>query len=119
MSLSLDVKPELQDRVREEARRLSLDPDVLLSEAIQTGLARLALDRAPEADVPAVPSPAHVERGEAQRERAQKNARLIARLHSFEEGDAEQQRRDLAILQAGLEEARPGQRRLFSEGVNP
>lgn len=54
-----------------------------------------------------------------QKERARKNARLIALLDSFEEGDADQQRQDLKALQEGLEEARPGQRRLFGEGVNP
>ena len=46
----------------------------------------------------------------------ERNARLIALLNSFEEGDAEQQRQDLAALQNGIEEARPGQRRVFGEG---
>ena len=48
-----------------------------------------------------------------------RNARLIALLDAFEQGDAEQQRQDFAALQAGVEEARPGQRRVFSEGFNP
>ena len=56
---------------------------------------------------------------EAQKERAERNAHLIARLRSFSDGDPEQQKQDLAALQAGLEEARPGQRRLFGEGFNP
>ncbi len=51
--------------------------------------------------------------------RAKKNAGLVALLRSFSEGDAEQQKSDLAALQTGLEEARPGQRKLFSEGFNP
>ncbi len=54
-----------------------------------------------------------------QKERAQRNKQVIALLHSFEEEDSEQQQKDLAALQVGLEEARPGQRRLFSEGINP
>ncbi len=54
-----------------------------------------------------------------QKERAQRNKQVIALLHSFEEEGPEQQQKDLAALQAGLEEARPGQRRLFGEGVNP
>lgn len=48
-----------------------------------------------------------------------RNARIIALLDTFDEGDAQQQREELEELQAGLEAARPGQRRLFSEGINP
>jgi hypothetical protein len=48
-----------------------------------------------------------------------RNRRLMALLDSFETGDAEQQRRDLAEFQAGIDAARPGQRRLFGEGTNP
>ena len=118
MGLSLDVKPELQDRVREEAQRLNLDPAVLLSEAIIKGLSGLVSGTLPSA-ASAVASPGQTERTRTQEERTRKNARLIALLDSFEEGDAEQQRRDLEALQEGLEEARPGQRRLFGEGVNP
>ena len=59
------------------------------------------------------------EQSASQKERVQRNTQLIALLHSFEEGDPDQQHQDLEALQAGLEEARPGQRRLFSEGVNP
>ncbi len=102
MSVSLDVKPELQDLVREEAQRLDIDPLVLLSEAVKVGLASLS-NRSTE----------------TQQDRTERNARLVARLRSFAEGDPEQQQRDLVALQAGLEEARSGQRRLFGEGVNP
>ena len=55
----------------------------------------------------------------SQKERAQRNTHLIALLHSFESENPEQQQQDLAALQVGLEEARPGQRRLFGEGINP
>lgn len=48
-----------------------------------------------------------------------RNAHLIALLDSFDTGDADQQRRDLAEFQAGLDAARPGQRSIFSEGINP
>lgn len=77
--------------------------------------------------VPAVPEPAvseptalepEVEKAEAQKQRVRRNLRLIARLDSFEAGDLQRQKQDLKALQAGLEEARPGQRRLFGEGVN-
>ncbi len=49
----------------------------------------------------------------------ERNARLIALLDTFDDGDPEQQRQDFDALQAGLDDARPGQRRLFGEGVNP
>ncbi len=49
----------------------------------------------------------------------ERNARLIALLDSFEQGDVDQQRQDFAALQAGVEEARPGQRQVFGEGFNP
>lgn len=48
-----------------------------------------------------------------------RNARLIALLDSFDDSDPEQQRRDFDALQAGLDSARPRQRRIFGEGVNP
>lgn len=48
-----------------------------------------------------------------------RNARLIALLDTFDDGDPEQQRQDFDALQAGLDDARPGQRRLFGPGVNP
>jgi|GEM_PF-3539793 len=38
-----------------------------------------------------------------------RNARLIALLDSFDDGDPEQQRRDFAALQAGLEASCHGQ----------
>ena len=49
----------------------------------------------------------------------ERNARLIALLDSFDDGDAETQRQEFTALQTGLDAARPGQRRLFGEGVNP
>jgi len=71
--------------------------------------------------------PAALPEPEAEKSRAEKsvaarqakNARLIALLDSFAEGDPEQQRRELAELEAGIEESRPGQRRVFGEGFNP
>ncbi len=42
-----------------------------------------------------------------------------ALLDSFEEGDEEDQRETLALLQRALEEDRPGQRRVFGSGFNP
>ena len=48
-----------------------------------------------------------------------RNARILALLDTFDEGDPQQQREELEELQAGLEAARPGQRRLFDEGINP
>lgn len=59
------------------------------------------------------------EKAEARKQRARRNMRLLARLDSFETGDPQRQKQELEALQAGLEEARPGQRRLFREGVNP
>ena len=50
---------------------------------------------------------------------SERSARLIALLDTFDEGDPEQQRQDFDALQAGLDDARPGQRRLFGPGVNP
>ncbi len=47
------------------------------------------------------------------------NARLIALLDSFDTGDTDQQRHDLAEFEAGLDAARPGQRSIFGEGINP
>lgn len=70
------------------------------------------------AAVPAILRP-EAEKAEAQKQRVRRNMRLIARLDSFEAGDSQRQKQDLEVLQAGMEEARPGQRRLFSEGVNP
>ena len=49
----------------------------------------------------------------------ERNARLITLLDSFDDGDPEQQHRDFDALQAGLDAARPGQRRLFGDGINP
>ncbi len=50
---------------------------------------------------------------------SERNAHLIALLDSFDDSDPEQQRWDFDALQAGLDDARPGQRRLFGDGVNP
>ena len=50
---------------------------------------------------------------------SERNARLIALLDTFDQGDAEEQRQEFEALQAGVEAARPGQRRVFGEGFNP
>ena len=50
---------------------------------------------------------------------AERTARLIAVLDSFDTGDLEQQRQEFAELQIGLDAARPGQRSIFGEGFNP
>ncbi len=52
-------------------------------------------------------------------EQQKRNARLIALLNTFDAGDPEQQQHDLAVLQAGIEAARPGQRQVFGDGFNP
>jgi len=44
---------------------------------------------------------------------------LIALLSTFEAGDPDQQRQELAALQAGIEAARPEQRQVFGDGFNP
>ncbi len=51
-------------------------------------------------------------------DRQLRNARILALLDTFDEGDPRQQREELEELQAGLEAARSGQRCLFSEGFN-
>ena len=48
----------------------------------------------------------------------ERNVRLIALLDSFDDSDPEQQHQDFADLQAGLDNARPGQRRLMNS-TNP
>jgi len=48
-----------------------------------------------------------------------RNARLIALLNSFDAGDAEQQQRELAEFEAGIDAARAGQRSIFGGGFNP
>ena len=68
--------------------------------------------------IPAILEP-EAERAKAQKQRARRNMRLVARLNSFETGDSQRQKQDLEALQEGLEEARHGQRRLFGEGINP
>ena len=50
---------------------------------------------------------------------SERNARLIALLDSFDDGDPEQQCQDFDVLQAGLEAARPGRHCLFGPCVNP
>lgn len=64
-----------------------------------------------------VPEPPAVANAVLQKRQAQ--ARLIALLDTFDAGDPEQQQRDLANLQSGIEEARPGQRQVFGDGFNP
>jgi hypothetical protein len=49
----------------------------------------------------------------------ERNVRLIALLDSFDDSDPEQQRQEFDALQAGIDSARPGQRRLFGPGTNP
>ena len=50
---------------------------------------------------------------------SERNARLIALLDSFDDGDPEQQCQDFDVLQAGLEAARLGQHCLLGLCVNP
>ncbi len=65
------------------------------------------------------PTPAQPAESDALQKRQARNARLIALLDTFDAGDPEEQRRELAALQTGIEAARPGQRQVFGDGFNP
>lgn len=46
-------------------------------------------------------------------------AKALATLDSFDDGDAEEQRETLSVLMESIDRDRPGQRRIFGEGINP
>lgn len=88
MTIVLDLAPEQEARLRAEAASQGMTPAAYLK-----GLAKL--------DIP----PSEIADWEAM-------------LDSFEEGEAEDHRETLALLQKSLDEDRPGQRRIFGAGYN-
>lgn len=110
-------KHDTEARLRTVAREQGLDTAQLHEDLLRRALADVESGRKGAANPPAVGQ--RTQASEAREQRTRRNQRVIALLDSFRAGDPEQQRQDLEALQAGLEEARPGQRRLFGEGFNP
>jgi hypothetical protein len=92
MTLMLDLTPDVDAAIREAARRKGRSPEQEASDALRS--------------VFAPGPPINIVAWEAM-------------LDSFTEGDAEDQRETLTILERAVDEDRPGQRRIFGEGFNP
>ena len=89
MTIVLDLAPEQEERLRDEASAQGMTPAGYL-----TGLAGLG------SETPDV-------------------AAWEAMLYAFEEGDDADHRETLALLKRVVDEDRPGQRRVFGSGYNP
>ncbi len=104
--MTLIVSPETEARLHLVAAQRGLAPeaalDSLLDEALDDGT-----HEAPPSAAGGRPIPVY------------DPAALVAVLDSFNEGDAEEQRQTLEYLQTAIDRDRPGQRRIFGEGVNP
>lgn len=115
--MTLTLTQDTEARLRTVAEEQGMDPAQLHEDLLRRALAEAEARRQGAATPPAAGQ--GTQASEAREQRIRRNQRLIALLDSFEGGDPEQQRQDLEALQAGLEKARPGQRRLFGEGFNP
>lgn len=94
MTITIDVPPDTAARLSTEADRQGKDvPEVV------RGLVEQRF----------VSPPAH----------PYDAAAALAALDSFDEGDEEEQRETLNTLMEAIDRDRPGQRRIFGEGVNP
>lgn len=94
MTVTLDIPPEAEQRLRAEAARTGQEVGAYLGQVVQEKLS----------------VPLMTEEGR----RAWKDL-----FDTLEEGDPEEQRETLAMLKKALDEDRPGQRRVFGPGYNP
>ena len=100
MILTLDLPPEGEGAIAEAARQQGTTPELLAINVL----------RDLYVPVPSVP----------QRSIRPYNPNgLIAALNSFDEGDEEEQRQTLEHLKVALDHNRPGERSIFSKGINP
>jgi len=106
MTLTLDLPHDVQEALAQDAQNQSVTPERAALDALRRIYAPGPQNNGPQNNGPQNNDLTISER----------NARLIALLHSFEDGDPEEQRRELAELVQGIEEARPGQRQVF--GLN-
>lgn len=101
MSITIDVAPDVEQRIQIEAAQQGQDATVLLRRVMEE---RFGAPR-PQAK-PDFFSPESIAAWEAM-------------IDSFSEGDEREQRETLEWLRTHLDEDRPGQRRVFGPGYNP
>lgn len=94
MTITLDIPPEAEERLRAEAARHGQDVDTYVGQVFTQRY--------------------HVPLMTEEGRRAWREA-----LDSMAEGDPDEQRETLALLEKNLNADRPGQRRIFGEGYNP
>ena len=110
MTLTLNLPADVQDALTQDARQQGRTPE-------QAAL--LALRRAYGASNDGSMIDGSMIDGSPLGAR---NALILSLVDSFaakDAAEAEEQRRELALLAQGIEEARPGQRQVFGEGFNP
>nr|CAA9283548.1 hypothetical protein AVDCRST_MAG63-3740 [uncultured Armatimonadetes bacterium] len=113
MTITIELAPDEEARLRQKADEQRQE----IGEYVRTLVRREA------AALPGVPPAASGEAAEATATGAYDPAAAIALLEEFatseEWGTAEEQRETLEFLKKAIDEDRPGQRRIFGEGVNP
>jgi len=126
--MTLDLPPELEQEVEQEAQAQGQDPArflILLLSRYGKGISPDPLDDNLKGDaIEGLIANALREfhsglRPAPRIKRPYNQAALIAALDSFDEGDAEEQRETLAYLKMAIDRDRPGQRSIFGEGINP
>lgn len=106
MSIILDVTPEVEQRVEREAAEHGQDAATFLRQYVEERFGAPA-----ETDKPSMEKPDFFSEKSI--------SAWQAMVDSFGEGDPEEQRETLALLQKAIDADRPGQRRVFGPGYNP
>lgn len=103
VNINIDLPVEVAERLTDRAVRDGQDVAGYVRHLAMRDAARMPRP-ASDGDAPARPYNA---------------AGLVAALNAFDEDDEQEQRETLAFLRTALDRDRPGQRRVFGEGVNP
>lgn len=103
MSITIDVAPDVEQRIQKEAAKQGQDVHALVRQVVEE---RFGTSPTPKT---------RIANGWTEEQLADWNAML----DSFSEGEPEEQRASFEQLKRDLEEDRPGQRSVFGTGFNP
>lgn len=106
MSIILDVAPEVEQRVEQEAAAHGQDAATFLRRFVEERFAAPAPTRGLPPPKPDFFSEESI-------------AAWQSLVDSLDEGEADEQRATLTLLQTVVDKDRPGQRRVFRPGFNP
>jgi hypothetical protein len=119
MTLTLELPTDLQNALFEDALNQGKPPEQVVLDALRRDYPLENSGMMPQTQDKQTGSERSVRPGFTRRARPFDQTAFLAALSSFEAGDAAEQHETLQTLMTNLDRNRPGQRRIFGEGVNP